>query len=78
MWNQPYLETCCRSALHRLHLAGAAGRPGGAADAGCLRRLACSGLCGVDERGRFAVTPAGADWHAAHVLGPRAVRPGAR
>ena len=24
MWNQPYLETCCRSALHRLQGMGLA------------------------------------------------------
>ena len=27
MWDEPYLETCCRSALHRLVLSGAVGRP---------------------------------------------------
>jgi hypothetical protein len=26
MWNQPYLETCCRSAIHRMILCGDMGR----------------------------------------------------
>jgi hypothetical protein len=66
-WDQPYLETCCRSALHRLVLAGSAGRPGDLKDAGCLRRLAEMGLA---ARGsipgaelRFILTPAGRDRH---------------
>ncbi len=28
MWNEPYLETCCRSALHRVVLTGPVGPPG--------------------------------------------------
>ena len=43
MWNEPYLETCCRSALHRLLLCESAGRPdhteADLKDARCLDRL---------------------------------------
>jgi hypothetical protein len=44
MWHEPYLETCCRSALHRLVLSGTAGRPAGLKDGPCLERLAGMGL----------------------------------
>ena len=44
MWNEPYLETCCRSALHRLMLSGPIGRPPGLKDGQCLIRLAGMGL----------------------------------
>ncbi len=73
MWNQPYLETCCRSALHRLFLAGAAGRPSalerdGSAtslkDAPCLDRLTGMGLVGSGPDGRFHLSAAGRDLHA--------------
>ena len=67
-WDQPYLETCCRSALHRLVLAGLAGRPGDLKDAGCLRRLADMGLAepsaGPGAGDRFGLTQAGRDRHA--------------
>jgi len=67
-WDQPYLETCCRSALHRLVLAGSAGRPGDLKDAGCLRRLADMGLAepsaGPGAGDRFGLTQAGRDRHA--------------
>ena len=59
MWNQPYLETCCRSALHRLVLSGAAGRPAGLKDGPCLARLADAGLATRRADERFAVTEAG-------------------
>lgn len=66
-WDQPYLETCCRSALHRLRLAGSAGRPGDLKDAGCLRRLAEMGLAEPSAdpgaEGRFTLTPAGRHRH---------------
>jgi hypothetical protein len=69
MWTEPYLETCCRSALHRLTLAGPAGRPAGLADAPCLQRLAAKGWseCGAD--GRFRVTQTGLARHDAEILG---------
>ncbi|NVN30328.1 hypothetical protein HUK83_08275, partial [Endobacter medicaginis] len=50
MWDdEPYLETCCRSALHRLTLCDARGRPPVAEltvvkDARCLARLEGLGL----------------------------------
>jgi hypothetical protein len=68
MWDEPYLETCCRATLHRLHLAGALGRPGGLKDGPCLARLA--GMALVRERadGRFELTDAGVARHASEVL----------
>ena len=72
MWNQPYLETCCRSALHRLFLTGPAGRPAalecdGAAtalkDAPCLDRLAGMDLVRSAPDGRFHLSAAGRDLH---------------
>jgi len=68
MWNQPYLETCCRAALHRLFLAGDAGRPGTPQDAPCLRRLAGMELARASATGAFVLTPAGAARHASEVL----------
>ena len=44
MWHEPYLETCCRSALHRLTLVGGPGRPDGLKDGPCLERLQAMGL----------------------------------
>lgn len=75
MWNEPYLETCCRSALHRLVLCGALGRPPGLKDGSCLGRLAEMGLAGQRADGRFEVTPAGRAWHSAQILSakPRGV-----
>jgi hypothetical protein len=76
MWDEPYLESCCRSALHRLVLAGAAGRPEGQSDGlkdgPCLRRLAGMGLATQRADERFAVTEAGAARHAREVLKQRA------
>ena len=72
MWNQPYLETCCRSALHRLFLAGPAGRPAalqtdGAPtslkDAPCLDRLARMDLVCSSPDGRFYLSDSGRDLH---------------
>jgi hypothetical protein len=68
MWDEPYLETCCRSALHRLLLSGAAGRPPGLKDGLCLERLADRGLAEVNADGRFTVTAAGTLRHAREVL----------
>ena len=53
MWNEPYLETCCRSALHRVVLSGAQGRPPGMKDGPCLVRLAGMGLVCERADGRF-------------------------
>lgn len=68
MWSEPYLETCCRAALHRVYLCAPAGRPAGMADDPCLRRLTGMGLCREREDGRFAVTPKGQRRHATEVL----------
>jgi hypothetical protein len=68
MWNQPYLETCCRSALHRASLCGAAGRPAGLKDGRCLERLSAMGLVHIRPDGRYALTAAGIERHASEVL----------
>jgi hypothetical protein len=68
VWNEPYLETCCRSALHRLVLSGPAGRPAGLKDGPCLTRLAGMGLAETRGDGRFAITATGARRHALAVL----------
>ena len=66
MWNEPYLETCCRSALHRLRLCGEAGRPDGhreeLKDARCLDRLQGLGLA-VHDVDRYRITIAGQARH---------------
>jgi hypothetical protein len=72
MWNQPYLETCCRSALHRLVLAGPAGRPPALKDGPCLVRLAGMGLAAERADGRFGITDAGVARHQAEVAKPTA------
>ncbi len=69
MWNQPYLETCCRAALHRLVLSGGAGRPGGLKDGPCLARLAGMGLVCERADGRFELTGDGTARHASEILG---------
>jgi hypothetical protein len=68
VWNEPYLETCCRSALHRLMLSGAVGRPAGMKDGTCLQRLAAMGLAEDRRDGRYAITDAGSREHARRVL----------
>ena len=68
MWNEPYLETCCRSALHRLTLCGAAGRPPGLKDGRCLARLASLGLARQRPDGRFEPSEAGLARHAREIL----------
>lgn len=68
MWKQPYLETCCRSALHRVALSGAAGRPGGLKDGPCLERLSGMGLVRARADDRYELTAAGHDRHASEVL----------
>ncbi|HVC61823.1 MAG TPA: hypothetical protein VND19_15845 [Acetobacteraceae bacterium] len=67
MWDEPYLETCCRSALHRLMLSGPIGRPPGLKDGPCLWRLAGMGLVRTRADGRFEITAAGAGRHASEV-----------
>ncbi len=68
MYDQPYLETCCRAALHRLALAGAAGRPDAMKDGPCLVRLAGMGLAQQRGDGRFTTTQAGVARHASEIL----------
>lgn len=68
MWREPYLETCCRSALHRLVLAGPAGRPAGLSDGPCLDRLAGLGLACVREGSRYGLTGAGNARHDSEIL----------
>ena len=68
MWDEPYLETCCRSALHRLVLVDDVGRPDGLKDGPCLRRLAGMGLAEQRPDGRFAITSAGRTRHAREIL----------
>jgi hypothetical protein len=68
MWDEPYLETCCRSALNRLKVAGPVGRPPGMKDGPCLQRLAGMGLAQARGDGRFVATKAGIDRHAVEIL----------
>jgi hypothetical protein len=68
MWDEPYLETCCRSALHRLVLVGSVGRPDGLKDGPCLRRLAGMGMAEQRADGRYAFTEAGRARHASEIL----------
>ena len=67
MWNEPYLETCCRSALHRLTLVRDHGRPDGLKDGPCLNRLSGMGLAAMRHDGRWEITPAGRAAHVIHV-----------
>jgi hypothetical protein len=68
VWNEPYLETCCRSALHRLSLSGQDGRPVGLKDGPCLIRLAGMDLARQRDDGRYVITAAGISRHAREVL----------
>ncbi len=68
MWNEPYLETCCRSALNRLRIAGRIGRPPGLKDGPCLIRLAGMGFCCERADGWFEITPAGRERHRTEIL----------
>ena len=63
MWDEPYLETCCRSTLHRVLLCEGIGRPQGLRDQPCLERLQAMGFVFVGEDGRFHITPAGMSRH---------------
>jgi hypothetical protein len=68
MYQEPYLETCCRSALHRLTLCGPAGRPPGLKDGPCLSRLAGLGFARQREDRRYEITADGLQRHAQEVL----------
>ncbi|MBV1834999.1 MULTISPECIES: hypothetical protein [Novacetimonas] len=68
MWDEPYLETCCRSALHRLYLSGQAGRPEGMPDTPCLERLVEMGLALRRPDGRFAISATGTTRHCSEIL----------
>lgn len=63
MYRQPYLETCCRSALHRLVLCGPAGRPPDLKDGPCLVRLSGMAFAAVRSDGRYEVTATGRARH---------------
>jgi hypothetical protein len=63
MWNEPYLETCCRSALHRLRLSGTAGRPAEQKDGPCLVRLTGLGLAASRNDSRYELTADGIYYH---------------
>jgi len=69
MYDEPYLESCCRSALHRLVLAGEIGRPDGLKDGRCLDRLVELGLARRCAD-RVDVTEAGRARHGSEVLRP--------
>ena len=73
IWNEPYLETCCRAALHRLVLVGGGGRPDGLKDGPCLERLQGMGLARLRADGRYELTPAGRERHAEEILKLRKV-----
>ncbi len=67
MFDHPYLETCCRSGLHRLLLCGPVGRPPGLKDGPCLTRLAELGLAAWRTDGRFEISAEGRARHDALV-----------
>jgi hypothetical protein len=71
MWNEPYLETCCRSALHRVMLCEPTGRPAAMKDAPCLARLADLGLARPRPDGRYEPTEHGRMRHAREIAGPK-------
>ena len=68
MWNEPYLETCCRSALHRLTLCADAGRPATEKDQPCLVRLSGMELAECGEDGRYRATAKGRSRHEREIL----------
>jgi hypothetical protein len=75
MYDQPYLETCCRSALHRLILCEEVARPPGLKDGPCLARLAEMGLARQRSDRRYEITQAGRVRHALEIeAGPAAAR----
>jgi hypothetical protein len=74
MFDQPYMESCCRSALHRLLQCDGIGRPPGLKDGRCLIRLADMGLAERTDSGRFVVTEAGRNRHGSEIAGRRGLR----
>lgn len=68
MWNEPYLETCCRAALHRLVLSSGEGRPDGLKDGPCLARLATMGFATLGPNGRYTLADAGRVRHGTEIL----------
>jgi hypothetical protein len=68
VWNEPYLETCCRAALHRLVLSADDGRPPDLKDGPCLDRLTGLGLAAERPDGRYTLTEAGAARHASEIM----------
>ena len=73
MWNEPYLETCCRAALHRLVLSADDGRPDGLKDGPCLTRLTTMGLAQPRADGRYTTTEQGLERHGSEILREKAV-----
>jgi hypothetical protein len=67
VWTEPYLETCCRSALHRLVLCEDIGRPAGLKDGPCLVRLEGMGLARRRADLRFEITPEGLARHGTEI-----------
>ena len=71
MWNEPYLETCCRSALHRLSLCDDDGRPDDSVvalkDARCLERLEQLGFAS-HAGARYRLTAAGVARHDREIM----------
>ncbi len=67
MWDETYLETCCRSALHRLMRSGETGRPPDLKDGPCLVRITQMGLAECRADGRYALTDAGSKRHAREI-----------
>ncbi|GAB6854219.1 hypothetical protein JCM15831A_12430 [Asaia astilbis] len=63
MWDEPYLETCCRSTLHRALLCEGIGRPQNLRDQPCLERLSAMGFVKLGADGRFHITPSGLSRH---------------
>lgn len=74
IWSEPYLETCCRSAMHRLVQAEEVGRPPGLKDGPCLERLAEMQFAAHRADGRFEITEQGLARHASEIM-KRPVRP---
>lgn len=68
MWKEPYLETCCRAALHRLVLSADDGRPSDLKDGPCLLRLTGMGLAAERADARFTFTEAGLARHSSEIL----------
>lgn len=80
--NNAYLETCCRSALHRLYLTKEVGRPAAEPakaempnfrqalkDRPCLDRLVKHGFARQKENGRFVMTEEGKKRHEMEIRG---------